>query len=175
MKKFKIFLLFITFFSLTSNSYAIEISSPAFKDGDNIPKKYGCSYNGGKNISIPINFSDVPDNAKSLALIIDDPDAKSVAGKIWVHWILTDIPPNTKSLKEVKNGKVGIGKTGRNSDGKKNYSGMCPPNGTHTYNIKAYALDSEIEKTLGEMTQKKFEKKYKNNIIDSFMFSGKFK
>ena len=95
MKKFQIFLLFITFFSFTSNSYAIEISSPAFKDGDDIPKKYGCSYNGGKNISIPINFSNVPDNAKSLALIIDDPDAKSVAGKIWVHWILTDIPPDT--------------------------------------------------------------------------------
>ena len=112
-------ILFIIFFSSTSNLYAVEISSPAFNDGDNIPKKYGCSYNGGKNISIPINFSNVPDNAKSLALIIDDPDAKSVAGKIWVHWILTDIPPNTKSLKEVKNGKVGIGKTGRNSDGKK--------------------------------------------------------
>ena len=168
-------ILFIIVFSFTSNLHAIEISSPAFNDGDNIPKKYGCSYNGGKNISIPINFSDVPDNAKSLALIIDDPDAKSVAGKIWVHWILTDIPPDTKALKEVKNGKVGIGKTGRNSDGKKNYGGMCPPNGTHTYNIKAYALDSEIKKTLGEMTQKKFEKKYKENIINSFMFSGKFK
>ena len=168
-------ILFIIFFSSTSNLYAVEISSPAFNDGDNIPKKYGCSYNGGKNISIPINFSNVPDNAKSLALIIDDPDAKSVAGKIWVHWILTDIPPDTKTLKEVKNGKVGIGKTGRNSDGKKNYSGMCPPNGTHTYNIKAYALDSEIKKTLGEMTQKKFEKKYRNNIISSFTFSGKFK
>ena len=168
-------ILFIIFFSFTSNLYAVEISSPAFNDGDNIPKKYGCSYNGGKNISIPINFSNVPDNAKSLALIIDDPDAKSVAGKIWVHWILTDIPPDTKASKEVKNGKVGIGKTGRNSDGKKNYSGMCPPNGTHTYNIKAYALDSEIEKTLGEMTQKKFEKKYIENIISSFTFSGKFK
>ena len=168
-------ILFIIFFSFTSNLYAVEISSPAFNDGDNIPKKYGCSYNGGKNISIPINFSNVPDNAKSLALIIDDPDAKSVAGKIWVHWILTDIPPDTKASKEVKNGKVGIGKTGRNSDGKKNYSGMCPPNGTHTYNIKAYALDSEIKKTLGEMTQKKFEKKYIENIISSFTFSGKFK
>ena len=168
-------ILFITFFSFTSNLHAIEINSPAFNDGDNIPKKYGCSYNGGKNISIPINFSNVADDAKSLALIIDDPDAKSVAGKIWVHWILTDIPPDTKTLKEVKNGKVGIGKTGKNSDGKKNYSGMCPPDGTHTYNIKAYALDSEINKTLGEMTQKKFEKKYKENIINSFMFSGKFK
>ena len=168
-------ILFITVSTFTSNLHAFEISSPAFNDGDNIPKKYGCSYNSGKNISIPVNFSDVPDSAKSLALIIDDPDAKSIAGKVWVHWILTDIPPGTKELKEVKNGKVGIGKTGRNSDGKKTYGGMCPPNGTHTYNIKAYVLDSEIKKTLGEMTQKKFEKKYKGNIISSSMFSGKFK
>ena len=169
------FILSIIILSFTSSLHAFEISTPAFDDGDNIPKKYGCSYNGGKNISIPINFSDVPNNAKSLALIIDDPDAISVAGKVWVHWILTDIPPGTNELKEVKNGKVGIGKTGRNSNGKKNYGGMCPPNGFHTYNIKAYALDSEIKKTLGAMTQKKFEKKYKGNIINSSMFSGKFK
>ena len=157
------------------SAFALEISSPAFNDGDNIPKKYGCKYNGGSNISIPLEFSNIPDDAKSLALIIDDPDAMSVAGKIWVHWILVDIPTETKQLTEVKDGKLGIGQTGRNSNGKKNYGGMCPPNGTHTYNIKASALDSEIKKTLGEMTQKKFEKKYKENIINSFMFSGKFK
>ena len=167
-----IFSLFIVF---SFNSFALDISSPAFNDGDNIPKKYGCKYNGGNNISIPLEFSDIPDDAKSLALIIDDPDAMSVAGKIWVHWILVDIPTNTKELKEVKDGKLGIGKTGRNSNGSKNYGGPCPPNGVHVYNIKVYALNIEINKSLGEMTQKKFEKKYKNEIISSSMISGKYK
>ena len=151
------------------------IISPAFNDGEKIPKKYGCKYNGGNNISIPIQFSNVPDDAKSLALIIDDPDAMSVAGKIWVHWILVDIPTETKELKEIKDGKIGIGKTGRNSNGDKNYGGPCPPNGVHVYNIKAYSLNTEIKKSLGEMTQKKFEKKYKSAIISSSMISGKFK
>ncbi len=157
------------------SAFALEISSPAFNDGDNIPKKYGCKYNGGSNISIPLEFSNIPDDAKSLALIIDDPDAMSVAGKIWVHWILVDIPTETKQLPEIKDGKLGIGQTGRNSNGKKNYGGPCPPNGVHVYNIKVYALNIGIKKSLGAMTQKKFEKKYKKEIISSSMISGKYK
>ena len=157
------------------SAFALEISSPAFNDGDNIPKKYGCKYNGGSNISIPLEFSNIPDDAKSLALIIDDPDAMSVAGKIWVHWILVDIPTETKQLTEIKDGKLGIGQTGRNSNGKKNYGGPCPPNGVHVYNIKVYALNIGIKKSLGAMTQKKFEKKYKKEIISSSIISGKYK
>ena len=159
--------------SIEENSFSI--SSKAFNDGEIIPKKYGCKYNGGKNISIPLRFSNIPNDAKSLALIIDDPDAKSVAGKIWVHWILTDIPVDTKEIKGVKDGKVKLGKTGKNSNGDKNYGGPCPPNGFHLYNIKAYALNSEIKKSLNEMTQIKFEKKYKNIIISSSKISGKYK
>lgn len=159
--------------SIEKNSFFII--SKAFKDGEIIPKKYGCKYNGGKNISIPLKFSNIPSDAKSLALIIDDPDAKSVAGKIWVHWIITDIPVDTKEIKEVKDGKINLGKTGKNSNGDKNYGGPCPPNGFHLYNIKVYALNSEIKKSLNEMTQIKFEKKYKNIIINSSKISGKYK
>ena len=170
MKKLLLLILLFSF-----SAFALEISSPAFNDGDNIPKKYGCKYNGGSNISIPLEFSNIPDDAKSLALIIDDPDAMSVAVKIWVHWILVDIPTETKQLPEIKDGKLGIGQTGRNSNGKKNYGGPCPPNGVHVYNIKVYALNIGIKKSLGAMTQKKFEKKYKKEIISSSMISGKYK
>ncbi len=83
--------------------------------------------------------------------------------------------PGCKVVDEHKDGKLGIGKTGRNSNGSKNYGGPCPPNGVHVYNIKVYALNIEINKSLGEMTQKKFEKKYKNEIISSSMISGKYK
>ena len=158
---------------IAKNSFSI-ISS-AFKDGEVIPKKYGCKYNGGDNISIPLKFLNVPNDAKSLAVIIDDPDAKSVAGKIWVHWIITDIPVDTKEIKEIKDGKINFGKSGKNSNGDKNYGGPCPPDGFHIYNIKAYALNSEINKSLNEMTQIKFEKKYKNKIISSSKISGKYK
>ena len=173
MLKFLKYSLFIFLFPLITHSF--EISSPAFNNGDDIPKKFGCQYNGGQNISIPINFDDVPMRAKSLALIIDDPDARSVAGKIWVHWIVTDIPTDINSIDEVKDGKINIGNTGRNSNGNKNYGGPCPPNGQHTYNIKAYALSDMIGKSLGEVTQKSFEKKYKDIIISSSLISGKFK
>jgi len=159
--------------SIEENPFSII--STAFNDGEIIPKKYGCKYNGGDNISIPLKFSNIPNEAKSLALIIDDPDAKSVAGKIWVHWIITDIPVDTKEIAEVKDGKINLGKTGKNSNGDKNYGGPCPPNGFHLYNIKAYALNSKIKKNLNEMTQIKFEKKYKNIIISSSKISGKYK
>ena len=169
------FLSIILISLLPINAFAIEINSPAFKDGEKIPKKYGCKYNGGNNISIPINFLNVPNDTQSIVLIIDDPDAKKVAGKTWVHWILSDIPPETKYLDEVKDGKVGIGVTGKNSDRSKKYVGPCPPKNEHKYNIKAYSLNTKLEKSLKELTQKKFEKLYENEILSSYMISGKFK
>ena len=169
------FLSLILISLLPISAFAIEISSPAFKDGETIPKKYGCKYNGGKDISIPINFSNVPKNAQSIVLIMDDPDAKKVVGKTWVHWILSDIPPDTKYLDEVKYGKLGIGVAGKNSDRSKKYFGPCPPKNEHQYNIKAYSLNTKLEKSLKALTQEKFEKLYENEIISSFMISGKFK
>ena len=71
---------------------------------------------------------------------MDDPDAKKVVGKTWVHWILSDIPPDTKYLDEVKYGKLGIGVAGKNSDRSKKYFGPCPPKNEHKYNIKAYSF-----------------------------------
>ena len=169
------FLSLILISLLPISAFAIEISSPAFKDGETIPKKYGCKYNGGKDISIPINFSNVPKNAQSIVLIMDDPDAKKVVGKTWVHWILSDIPPDTKYLDEVKYGKVDVGVAGKNSDRSKKYFGPCPPKNEHQYNIKAYSLNTKLEKSLKGLTQEKFEKLYENEIISSFMISGKFK
>ena len=142
------FLSLILISLLPISAFAIEISSPAFKDGETIPKKYGCKYNGGKDISIPINFSNVPKNAQSIVLIMDDPDAKKVVGKTWVHWILSDIPPDTKYLDEVKYGKLGIGVAGKNSDRSKKYFGPCPPKNEHQYNIKAYSLNTKLENKL---------------------------
>ena len=134
-----------TLLLLSFSSNAIEITSPAFNDGESIPKKYACEKRGGENISIPINISNVPENAKSIVLIMDDPDAMSLAGKIWVHWVLFDIPTDVNELPAMKDGKIGIGKSGQNSNYKENYDGPCPPHGMHIYNIKAYSLNIEIK------------------------------
>ena len=94
---------------------------------------------------------------------------------------LLNKPRLVKKLKDFyeyvkfNDGKVGIGVTGKNSDRSKKYVGPCPPKNEHKYNIKAYSLNTKLEKSLKALTQKKFEKLYENEIISSFMISGKFK
>lgn len=163
-----------TLLLLSFSCNAIEITSPAFGDGESIPKKYACEKRGGENISIPINISNVPENAKSIVLIMDDPDAMSLAGKIWVHWVLFDIPTDVNELPAMKDGKIGIGKSGQNSNYKENYDGPCPPHGMHVYNIKAYALNIEIKESFGALPQIEFEKKYNDAILSSSVLSGKY-
>ena len=112
--------------------------SPAFENGDAIPVKYTCD---GENISIPLVFENVPKEAKSIAIIMDDPDAPM---GVFVHWVIYDIPASMQGLPEGIPGhpelEYGI-KQGRNDFGKIGYGGPCPPSGVHRYYIKAYALD----------------------------------
>ena len=161
-------ILFLTSFKV----YAFEVISPSFNNGEKIPKIHICGNKGGKDISIPVNFKNIPNEANFLALIIDDPDAKSVAGKTWVHFVLNDIPVNKTSLDPLKRGKYKFGKIGRNSSGSRAYQGMCPPNGKHVYRIAGFALSEPINKKLGELTIERFEKKYKKIIIAKSQFTG---
>ena len=164
-------ILFLTLFFSYANAF--EVTSPVFSEGSAIPKIYACTNKGGKNISIPLSISGVPDGTKSLAIVMDDPDAKSVAGKTWVHWVLTDIPADKTSIPELKNGKHKFGKLGRNSSGGRSYQGMCPPS-SHKYFIAVYALNNSIGKKIGDITRKMFEKKYKKIIIEKAEISGKY-
>ncbi len=107
--------------------------SSSFSNGDLIPVKYSCK---GDNINPPINVSDLPNGVKSLALIIDDPDAPNGD---WVHWVMWNIP-----LTGVKEGSA-PGVQGVNSWGRNEYGGPCPPSGTHHYHFKIYALDTELD------------------------------
>jgi Raf kinase inhibitor-like YbhB/YbcL family protein len=120
----------------------MKITSAAFIDGARIPKKYSCE---GQDISPPLNWTGVPQNAKSLALICDDPDAP--AG-IWTHWVLWNMPPSTPSLPEgVPTDAMLPGgiKQGQNSWPTTGYKGPCPPPGkAHGYQFKLFALDSEL-------------------------------
>ncbi len=110
------------------------IQSPVIQPSRSIPSDFTCD---GRNINPPLEISGVPVGAKSLALIVDDPDAP--AGT-WVHWTLWNIPPETTLIEE---GSVPAGAIeGVTSFGKPGYGGPCPPSGTHRYFFKLYALDT---------------------------------
>lgn len=109
------------------------ISSPAFENNSTIPALYTCD---GENINPPLVFSVVPQNAKSLVLIVDDPDAP---GGTWDHWIVFNIPP---TVKEIQEHSVPQGIESVTSWGKPGYGGPCPPSGTHHYHFTVYALST---------------------------------
>jgi Raf kinase inhibitor-like YbhB/YbcL family protein len=113
----------------------MKISSGAFPDNGVIPAKYTCD---GQDLIPPLTFSGVPAEARSLVLVVDDPDAPV---GIWDHWVLWSIPPETR---EVEEGKSPSGITGRNSWGKNSWGGPCPPDREHRYFFKLYALDAAL-------------------------------
>src|SRR5512139_1583032 len=123
---------------------AMTITSPAFRNGDRIPSKFTCD---GEDVNPALNISNVPPAAKSLVLIMDDPDAP---GGMWVHWVVWNIGPETKEIAEHS---VPAGaKQGVNDFRKTPYGGPCPPSGTHRYFFKLYALDVLLD--LGPGTTK---------------------
>jgi Raf kinase inhibitor-like YbhB/YbcL family protein len=113
-----------------------KLTSPAFNHGSQIPSKYTCD---GDDINPHLVIQGVPQGAKSLALVLDDPDAP--AG-VWVHWLVWDVPPETKEIREhtAPFGAV----EGRNGWGDNGYGGPCPPAGTHRYFFRLYALDAKL-------------------------------
>lgn len=132
----------------------MRLTSPAFVNDGVIPQKYTCD---GEDINPPLTIESVPVEAKSLALIVDDPDAP--AGT-WVHWLLWDINPGIGHIAE--NSIPNEAGTGMNSWGKRGWGGPCPPSGTHHYIFRLFALnevlrlpDSSDRKTLDRAMQGK--------------------
>lgn len=121
----------------------LKISSSVFEDGGEIPAKYTCQ---GNDVSPPLAFSGVPADAKSLVLIVDDPDAPDPkAPKMtYVHWVLYDLPPDTKGFEEGTKAFPAGTKDGINDWKRPGYGGPCPPIGRHRYFFKLYALDTKL-------------------------------
>ena len=115
---------------------ALTISSPAFPHQAAIPVRYTCD---GQDINPPLQIGTVPAGAKSLALVVDDPDAPVGT---WDHWVIWNIPPQTGEIREnsLPSGAV----PGLNSWKRNRYGGPCPPSGTHRYFFRLYALDSTL-------------------------------
>jgi len=150
----------------------IDIKSTAFTESDTIPVKYTCD---GQDLSTPLSWSGVPEDAKSLALICDDPDAPMGT---WVHWVLFNIPPDVTELSEgvsIKDDEKLSGAIEGTTDfNKANYGGPCPPPGpAHRYYFKLYALDTILE--LNEKAVKAdVEKAMADHILAQGQLMGKY-
>ncbi len=112
----------------------MRIASPAFEDESDIPVQYTCD---GADISPPLQIEDVPAEAVSLVLVMDDPDAPMGT---WDHWVAYDIAPTTEIPEAVEE----LGTSGTNSWDRTGYGGPCPPSGTHRYFFQLFALDVEL-------------------------------
>jgi Raf kinase inhibitor-like YbhB/YbcL family protein len=148
-----------------------QLSSASFVASQMIPKKFSCE---GPDTSPELSWKGVPSAAKSLALIMDDPDAP--AGT-WVHWVLYNLPASTTELAEgvEKQEKIANGTLqGRNSFGKVGYGGPCPPPGTpHRYFFKFYALDIKLDLKAGA-SKDDLEQAMKGHILGQTELVGKY-
>jgi len=125
---------------------AFELTSTAFAPGEPIPRKYSCD---GEDISPPLQWSDPPQGTQSFALICDDPDAPVGT---WVHWVLYNLPAETRALPEAVPPEDELpdgSRHGKNSWRRLDYGGPCPPGGTHRYFFKLYALDTMLNLKAG--------------------------
>ena len=149
----------------------ITITSSVFSEGGMIPKKYTCD---AEDISPDLKWSGVPQGAKSLALICDDPDAPVGT---WVHWVLFNLPADVTTLAAglpadatLKNGA----RHGKNDFRKLGYGGPCPPGGTHRYYFKLYALDTLLSLESGS-TKAQLLATMKGHILAEGQLMGKYK
>lgn len=152
----------------------LRLTSSAFTEGGAIPSKYTCE---GADVSPPLAWSGVPHGAKSLALIIDDPDAPDPAAPrtIWVHWVVYDLPASSTGLAEgLAAGHLPEGaKAGLNDWKKPSYGGPCPPIGRHRYFHKLYALDTTLPE-LRTPTKAALEAAMKGHILAEAQLIGTY-
>jgi Raf kinase inhibitor-like YbhB/YbcL family protein len=150
----------------------MNFTSPAFANGGEVPARYTCD---GEDISPPLAWSSVPANAKSLALIVDDPDAPDPAApqRTWVHWVAYNIPPDASPLAEGVKQLPGGALQGQNDWKRTGYGGPCPPVGRHRYFHKLYALDTVLP-NLGAVTKHKLEAAMKPHIVAQAQLVGTY-
>ena len=146
----------------------LQLTSSAFSHGDEIPRKFG--YKNG-NISTPLAISGIPAEAKSLTLIMDDPDAMGAVGKVWVHWVMWNVDPTTAEIVEstVPSGAV----EGMTDFGQVGYGGPAPPDKRHTYVFKLYALDTKLDLS-SESTKADVEKIMEGHVIEQTTLTGTY-
>lgn len=120
---------------------ALTVESPAFADGDSIPRRFGYH---AENVNPPLTITDAPEATRSLAIVVDDPDAEPVAGHVWDHWIVWNVPSDVTDIPAGWDPQDAGASVGRNDYGEHAYGGPNPPDGPHEYRFEVYALDTEL-------------------------------
>lgn len=166
MKHFKLIFITTTFvFGVTTaqGGEKMKLTSPAFEQNQLIPQQFTCE---GVDHSPPLILAEIPAGTKSLAIIVDDPDAP---GGMFVHWVVYNIEPTLFIFQGMSPGTEGL-----NDFGMVNYGGPCPPSGTHRYFHKLYALDAELNLKAG-LTKQELEKAMQGHILDKAELIGLYK
>lgn len=143
----------------------MKLTSQAFREGQRIPDQY-TRY--GANRVPPLHLEEVPERARSLALVVDDPDAPSGT---FNHWILFNMDPRTRDIKE--NAVPVMATQGRNDFGEVEYDGPQPPSGEHRYFFRLYALDSMLPLVRG-CRRPDLEREMQGHVLDSATLMGRF-
>ena len=161
-----IFFVLITLGKEGATMSEFKLSSTAFQNNGYIPSQYTCD---GRDVNPPLVIENVPPGTKSLALIVDDPDAPMGT---WVHWVVWNISPVIKDIKE--NDTPRGAAAGRNDFNRQSYGGPCPPSGTHRYFFKLYALDTALGLPSGAK-KADVEKAMKGHVISQTEIIGLYK
>ncbi len=141
----------------------MRLTSPAFKDNGRIPARYTCD---GDNINPELRIEHVPEGTKSLALVMEDPDAPN---GLWVHWILWNMGPRTTELVEQAEPREVV--IGKNSWGHNQYGGPCPPSSNHRYIFRLYALDTTLE-LAGTASKGQLDVAMQDHVIEEAVLTG---
>lgn len=142
----------------------MQLTSSAFRYGDSLPERFAREEG---NVSPPLAFTDVPEPTRSLALIMDDPDAPR---GVFTHWVLFDLEPNVGVLLE---NTVPGGQLGRNDWGEAAYGGPRPPSGTHRYFFRAYALDQRLDLPRGA-SRREVEQALQGHVLAQAELMGRY-
>ncbi len=142
----------------------MELKSPAFEKGGKIPAKYTCD---GDDVSPPLEIVDIPEETETLALVMDDPDAPM---GVFDHWVVWNIPADTTELPEDTQPD---GTPGRNDFGRLDYGGPCPPSGTHTYRLRVYALDRDLDLPRGS-AKGELQREMEGHVLDESLLTGDY-
>ncbi|MGQ0702711.1 MAG: YbhB/YbcL family Raf kinase inhibitor-like protein [Gemmatimonadales bacterium] len=150
----------------------LRLTSPAFSHNGEIPRKYTCD---GEDLSPPLEWTGMPGEARSLALIVDDPDAPDPKAPktIWVHWVLYNIPPSATGLSEAVADLPQGTMEGLNDWKRTGYGGPCPPIGRHRYFHKLYALREKLP-DLGRPTKAQLERAMQGKILEQTELMGTY-
>ena len=147
---------------------SMKLESSSFENGETIPKQFG--YKHG-NISPSLIISEIPESTKSLVLIMDDPDAMGAVGKVWVHWVLWNIPKDVKQIDENSIPENSV--EGETDFGEIGYGGPAPPDKEHTYIFKLCALDTILDLEKGS-TKNDLETSIQGHILSETELTGKY-